>query len=90
MPPDEAAAAPAKKPAALANSMWCIDPDGKLGMIAEINSGTAMFYHEKADHSAIESEPILIPVDRLKLCAASQVPARCGYTAEQLADYGYE
>lgn len=81
-------AAPPKK-AELRNSMWCLDPSGRLGMIAEINGGTAMFYREKTE-GGLEASPTYVPLEKLKLCAASQVPARCGFTAEQLADYGYE
>ncbi len=75
----------------LRNSMWCVDKDGNLGMIAEINGGIATFYREAkvADGEAprLESDAHQVPLDQLALCAASQVPARAALSQEQLAEY---
>jgi hypothetical protein len=72
----------------LANSDWIVNKEGKLGMIAEINSNQAMVYLEKSE-GGLEESATFISVDDLALAPAASVPPRAGLTAEQLAEYGY-
>lgn len=83
---DSAPAAPPRRE--LRNSLWCVDKAGKVGMIAEINGGVALFFHADRDGKLAE-KPVSIPIEELTQAPRAQLP-EIGLTNEQLTEAGYQ
>jgi hypothetical protein len=69
------------------NSLWCVDKAGHVGMIDELRGDAALFRYE-GEKGLGDTTPV--PLSDLAIAPAAMVPARLGYTPEQLRDLGHE
>lgn len=69
------------------NSQWCVDKQGRVGMIDGINGGEVSFRY--SDDLGQVGELVKIQQADLRLARFSEIPKALGYTADQARDMGY-
>jgi hypothetical protein len=68
-------------------SHWCVHRQHGLGMIGEM--APVVSFHIADSKGELRSDTVAVDLADLRLASPSELPARLGYTPEQLRDFGY-